>query len=414
VTHPGCNTNYWFDETFLDEIERIVIWVKRQTEHILVVVVQIADKFDEGLRALNLGSRYSGSTSGSIEWVFALVEPLAQEIRDQLVREVGPSQRVPEILAGVNDDSTFNAIALPSPIGGYIIAVNYGALILLHDLVHRLFCLPEFFPWVGDPSKEDRNRQFHPTCNDALVYMRKVIADPRGARPRERRRELAAVALIPLAVMFLVAHEFRHIIGGHLDWLKTHYGKVSISEILGIEGDPHDGLALQALEMDADEFAMYYTLMRALQIASRPEEDVSPSYRGIITTPLQALQAVLACALVMIGTFFRPPGPPEEWRTYSHPPSGVRHGMNVLGADGALQSLGQEDLRATTTANQEWLALNARFTLSHLAQRLGNTDRQEGLRLELGPRGQQHLLEIFQSWGRIRNEVSACASELLK
>jgi hypothetical protein len=279
-------------------------------------VVQIADKFDEGLRAHNLGNRYSVSTSSSFGWLFALVEPLAQEMRDQVIREVGPSQRVPEILAGVNEDSAFNAIAAPSPNGGYIIAVNYGALILVHDLVHRLFCLQEFFPWVGDPSKEDRNRQFHPTCNDALVYMRKVIANPRGAKPRDRRREQAAVVLIPLAVTFLVAHEFRHIIGGHLDWLKTHCGKASISEILGIEGVPHDGLALQALEMDADGFAMYYTLMRALQIANCPEDDVRPSFRGIITTPLQALQAALACALVMIGTFFRPPGPPEEWRTY--------------------------------------------------------------------------------------------------
>jgi hypothetical protein len=377
-------------------------------------VDQVVDKFDEGLRALNLGSRYSVSTHNPFGWLFELVEPLAREIRDQVIREVGPSQRVPEILAGVNDDSAFNAIAVPSPRGGYMIAVNYGALILVHDLVHRLFCLPEFFPWVGDPSKEDRNRQFHPTCDDALVYMRTVIADPRGAKPRDRRREQAAVALIPLAVMFLVAHEFRHIIGGHLDWLKTRYGQISISEILGMASDPHDGLALQALEMDADGFAMYYILMRALAIANRPEEDVSPSFRGIITTPLQALQAALACALVMIGTFFRPPGPSEEWRTYSHPPSGVRHGLNILGADRALQSLGQADLRAATTANQEWLALTARFTLRQLAQRLGNTDRQEGLRQELGPRGQQHLMEIFQSWGCIRNEVLACASELLK
>lgn len=177
-------------------------------------MVQIADKFDEGLRANNLGSRYSVPSSSSFGWLFALVEPLAQEMRNQAIREVGPSQRVPEILAGVNGDSAFNAFAAPSPNGGYIIAVNYGALILVHDLVHRLFCLPEFFPWVGDPSKEDRNRQFHPTCNDALVYMHKVIADPLGAKPRDRRRERGAVVLIPLAVTFLIAHEFRHIMGG--------------------------------------------------------------------------------------------------------------------------------------------------------------------------------------------------------
>jgi hypothetical protein len=377
-------------------------------------MVHTADRFDEDLRTLNFGSRYSGPTSGSIEWVFGLVEPLAREIRDQVVSEAGASRQVPEILAGAKNDSAFNAIAVPSPNGGYIIAVNYGTLILVHDIVHRLFCLPEFFPWVGDPSKEDRNRRFHPTCNDALVYMREVIADPVGAKPRDRRRELAAVALIPLAVMFLVAHEFRHIIGGHLDWLKKQYGKISISEMSWMKHDLHDGLVLQALEMDADSFAVYYTLMRALAIANRSEEDVKPSFRGIITTPLQALHAVLACALVMLGTFFRPPGPPEEWHTYSHPPAGVRHGLNIVSADRALASFGQEDLRKGTTANIEWLAHYARFTLMQLTQRIGNTDRQEGLSLEFGPRGQEHLLEIFQAWGRIREDVSACASGLLK
>jgi hypothetical protein len=117
-------------------------------------MVHAADRFDEDLRTLNLGSRYSGPKSGSIEWVFGLVEPLAREIRDQVVSEAGASRQVPEILAGIKDDSAFNAIAVPSPNGGYIIAVSYGTLILVHDIVHRLFCLPEFFPWVGDPSKE--------------------------------------------------------------------------------------------------------------------------------------------------------------------------------------------------------------------------------------------------------------------
>jgi hypothetical protein len=56
--------------------------------------------------------------------------------------------------------------------------------------------------------------------------------------------------------------------------------------------------------MDADGFAMYYTLMRALRMAEGPQESLPTSLQGIIAAPLQALHAVLACALVMIGTFF--------------------------------------------------------------------------------------------------------------
>lgn len=300
-----------------------------------------ADRFDEGLRILNLGSRYRAAASDAFKSLFATVEPVAGEMRDQLVNEVGASKCIPEIFSGVNDDSAFNAFAAPLPGGQYIIAVNYGALILVHDLVHRLFCLPEFFPWVGDPSREDRTRRFHPTSDDAQNYMRTFISDPRSAIPKDPLRRQAAVFLIPLAVMFLVAHEFRHIVGGHLGWLKTQCGQTSISEVLGMQRDPSAGLFRQALEMDADGFAIYYTLMRALRMAEGPPEKLSTALQGIIATPLQALHAVLACALVMIGTLFRPPGPPEEWRSYSHPPSGIRHGMNIWGAERALRQLGK-------------------------------------------------------------------------
>jgi len=368
-----------------------------------------ADKFDEGLRTLTLGNRYRAAASGAFGSLFALVEPLACEMRDQVLNEVGAEKLIPEIFSGVNDDSAFNAVAASLPGGQYIIAVNYGTLILIHDLVHRLFCLPEFFPWVGDPSKEDRTRKFHPTSYDAQTYMRTFISEPRSTVPRDPRRRQAAVFLIPLAVMFLVAHEFRHIIGGHLDWLKAQSGHASISEVLEIQGNSSTRLFRQALEMDADGFAMYYTIMRALAMAEHPQENLPTSLQGIISTPRQALEAVLACALVMIGTFFRPPGPPETWRSYSHPPSGIRHGMNIWGADRALRQLGQEDLSSATVANREWLSQFVNFTLRHLVQRLGNTDRQAELRLEFGPRGQQHLLEVVAAWGDIQAAVRTCA-----
>src|SRR5579864_2888252 len=237
-----------------------------------LVMSPAADEFDDGLRALKLGSRYHADASNAFGSLFAMVERIAGEIRDQLVAEVGASKRIPEILSGVNDNSSFNAVAAPLSGGRYIIAVNYGALILVQDLVHRLFCLPEFFPWVGDPSKEDRNRRFHRTSDDAQIYMRAFISDPRSATPRDPERKRAAGFLVPLAVMFLVAHEFRHIIGGHLDWLNDHSGQIGISEVLGMRDDASAGLCLQALEMDADRFAVYYTLMRALAVTERSYE----------------------------------------------------------------------------------------------------------------------------------------------
>ncbi len=154
--------------------------------------------------------------------------------------------------------------------------------------------------------------------------------------------------------------------------------------------------------MDADHFAMYYTLTRTLAMAESPKEALPASLRGVISTPRHALEAALTCALLMIGTFFRPPGRPEEWRSYSHPPSGVRHVMNIWGADRALQQLGQEDLSVATLRDQRSVREYASFTIRHLAQRLGNTDRKNELLLQFGPRGQEHFLEIVKAWGTIR------------
>ena len=97
------------------------------------------DEFDEGLRTLGVGSRYREGSPGAFRCLYATVELAARQMRDQLVGEVGASKRVPEILAGVNDSSAFNAFAAQLSGRRYMIAVNYGTLILIHDLVHRLF-----------------------------------------------------------------------------------------------------------------------------------------------------------------------------------------------------------------------------------------------------------------------------------
>src|SRR5580700_4012158 len=81
-----------------------------------------------------------------------------------------------------------------------------------------------------------------PFLYDSLIHYSTPVLSRRTTRAaRDLRRRQAAVFLIPLAVMFLVAHEFQHIIGGHLDWLEAWSGEMSISEVLGIRRDPKNG-----------------------------------------------------------------------------------------------------------------------------------------------------------------------------
>ena len=365
------------------------------------------DPFDEALTASGIGRRHVFD-AGSLGWMaklFAGIEPTVQAQREQLIREGGLLKPPPEILAGVNDDKTFNASAFPHD-SKYVIAVNYGALILIHDLVHRLFCTPEVFPWVGEPSKEDPKRRFHPTSNDAQIYMRKFISEPLLAVPHDPVRRIAADFLTVVAVHYLLWHEFRHIIGGHIDWNTKVSGSRSIAEVtLGGLSSSEYGTARQALEMDADSFAMQMVLQSLLNHAVSSDADKPPIVQGMINEPRHALEIALMCALVMLGTFWQPAGPTNQWPLLNHPPAGVRHVINIWSADIFLQNAGHDSLRTATLGNPDWVARFSNFALVFTGQRCGNPDRRDEMKLTLGPRGRSHFLEIVNAWGRILDEV---------
>src|SRR6185295_4662619 len=143
------------------------------------------DEFDAALRSAGLGRRYQGDIAWLNnlamtvpECVDGILEDLRKEARngDTAVRDI------PDVLSGVSDGKTFNAVAFEHG-GQYVVALNYGVLILVEDLAHRLFCLPEEFPWIGNPSREDARRQFHPTSSDAMEYVRAFIAEPKLVIP---------------------------------------------------------------------------------------------------------------------------------------------------------------------------------------------------------------------------------------
>lgn len=339
--------------------------------------------------------------------VCRIVEQCVEGMRAGYVRANGAAA-IPDIIGGVVDDPFFQAEVFRSK-GRYFIAVNYGSLVLIQDIVHRLFCLPTVFTWIGDPTKEDIGRSFHPPHDDALAYMRLMISDPKPAMPRDAARRHAARLLVPLAVTFLVAHEFRHIVGGHLDWPYDKAGSCRMTEMPDAAAVGSE-MKRQALEADADAFAMCHVLRATLSIADSPREQDPPYARGLIETPQQALEVALLCGLIMVGTFFGPSNVDSEgWPARTHPPPALRHGMNLLTADRFLVDLGREEIRARTTTNAEWIQRFSASVLVDVWRQLGAPDRRDELRLAFGAAGRQHMLEISKTLAEIREEVSKFA-----
>jgi hypothetical protein len=132
------------------------------------------------------------------------------------------------------------------------------------------------------------------------------------------------------AMSFLIAHEFRHLQAGHLDYLMSGGGALpfldehydTILDELSYIGDPTLALRRQALELDADSAASY----RVFNHLCEMYHQVGRSALGLRDlTPEQVLSVIyLGCA----GLFriLDPSGSPPigKWDVDFHPPNIAR------------------------------------------------------------------------------------------
>jgi hypothetical protein len=310
------------------------------------------EQFEAAVLAQGLAPRYAHEKDPMI-WPGLLVWSVAHGVvlvRDIFLREVGSTRTIPDIVGRTNSSPTFGALAFKHE-QRYFVSVNFGSLVLIQDLVHRVFSMPEAFPWIGDPSKEDPNRLFHPVMTDASEYMRTMRRELRLAMPRDAAREQCAAMLNLIANEFVVAHEMWHAVGGHLDWSASNSAsrlmdeRVESFEMSSIAEDKRKRLVQQSLEMDADSFAVFQVLRRLIALI----EGSSP--HRAVETPEQAVEVAIVCGAVMVGAFFAPTPDRERWAFRSHPPALVRHKMMIHAADRALRTMKLDNVRQATTAN---------------------------------------------------------------
>ena len=359
------------------------------------------DDFDRALQGANIGRRYQSDHSWLTDVTLAIpvcVEGILEPLRDERRARGADSKTIPEVLSGVNDSPAFNAFAFEYQ-GQYALAINYGALVLVQDLVNRLFSIPELFPWVGNPTMEDPNRSFHPTSGDAMEYMRRFIAEPRQVVPRDPIRRDAAKMMFVAALEFIVCHELWHILGGHLRWHAHHTAELTLAEVRS-QTSSTEGMAYQALEIDADAFAVWCSLLRTLAFAGRSHDEGHLS--RVVMTPGQAVEVTCICAVVMVGTFLTDVSDPSRWARLSHPPVGVRHGLNMAAVDRTLRHLGEDELVAKMTGNRPWVARFSRFMLDHVWKRIGNPERHQDFQLSFGPPGIEHMAALMHTLAELK------------
>jgi hypothetical protein len=325
-------------------------------------------------------------------------------IRDIFLKEAGRNRTIPEIIERTNTSSDFNAVAFKHE-SRFFVSVNLGALVLTQDLVHRVLSTPTAFPWIGDSSREELDRNFHPVMADAKRYFQAMKADMRRPKPHDPTRELCAAMFNLIANEFVVAHEVWHIVGGHLDWLSQHSASRAINECVdsfemaSIAEDKQRRLERQALEMDADSFAVFQITRKPIALI-----DPSGSHHGVQTQE-QAVEVAVVCGAVMVGAFFTPMPDPQRWPFATHPPAIVRQMMMIDAADRALLIMKLDNVRRSTTADPSWVARIREEVFVRLWKWIGGEERGAELATALGSAGEDHARLVMEAWRRVSSQV---------
>ncbi len=161
-----------------------------------------------------------------------------------------PAANIPFIYL---DRSDFNACAFEHD-GHRFIAMNWGVVVLLHDLFFRMLASPDVLKHIGNPSSERR----HPKHSRLPINAKDLPITPQqpfgfSIDPNDPFRGHYAVYLAQLALDFLFMHEHQHSSGGHL-----HFeNEIPESQISELELDTWTGdlLTRHVLELEADSMA---------------------------------------------------------------------------------------------------------------------------------------------------------------
>lgn len=93
-----------------------------------------------------------------------------------------------------------------------------------------------------------------------------------GSLPADRRRAVFAVEAAKTAIHFALAHEYAHILRGHLDYLSALYGARNLAEVAERRGGGAPATLLRVLEADADTMAAVSQADNLTAALSNPTE----------------------------------------------------------------------------------------------------------------------------------------------
>jgi hypothetical protein len=137
-----------------------------------------------------------------------------------------------------------------------IICIYSAQVRTMWSFANAVMTIREMFPWVDDI---DRLGAPPPPPKGELFFVQRATFDNEPIR-----RKLGA-ALFDAAMDFALMHEVAHLWNGHVDYLHQKAGPLPYREMGLVEATGLDSAEAQAMEFDADSFAVLKVFGRAYQ-----------------------------------------------------------------------------------------------------------------------------------------------------
>ena len=204
----------------------------------------------------------------------------------------------------------------------HVISIHCGVIVLLEFMFNSLMCKPDFLGHVGDPRVERDDLPSIPLTTDynSIFHgLRRHGLEASDFIPRDEKRRAIAGILTYSAIRFLICHEFRHIQAGHTVYYKRHFHLMDIAESISKCGSVDIAMKRQAMEWDADRFAMHRLLMHWLAPNAFRVND--EAFRQLMTDKRLVLFLCLTACSALFRLLDGLTPDPSEWNTLSHPPS---------------------------------------------------------------------------------------------
>ena len=280
----------------------------------------------------------------------------------------------PKIDMNVEDDPDLLALARRAAEGGYAVEFNISIYFILYVLFFRLTSDRKIMPWIeAGPSSSSGGRpgwlgRYWPgsrgpkksgpsfeavweatTPSDRPMdwgTLRTVLDpawaddfwDAAGCADAGTLRGRIAHWMTEQAVQFLLAHEARHVLAGHVDYMKDKFGFTELNVSGATAKENH-----RAVEADADIYAIQYLLISLLATRKTKREKDAPAL-ACMREDWHVLFVATLCVATVFYVLDSPDKPLKVSPYAKHPSFMVRRLFTFMQTNRLVHALGIDSI----------------------------------------------------------------------